>query len=892
EPPRARPGPIIDRCRTSCFDRLFERHLTGFAVALALVAILASGRPAHAQLLVTRPPRLVHFVEATRPADAAPEATATVVLAIDIAADGSVADVRVQASGGPAWDAAAIAAARQFTFEPAEVDNQPAPVTITYRYAFTVVEKIVSLGPQVNFEGVVVDRFQKKPLAGVKIAIKDLQLDTLTDEAGAFAFTDLPVGTHQVELSGPGLVTVTTDEEIAARQKRTVKYYAEPRDEGIDDEQVVKATRIKKETASVSIRTEEARKVPGTSGDTLKVVQNLPGVGRSSFGSGQLIVWGAAPNETRVFVDGVDIPALYHGGGLRSTINSDLIRSIELLPGAFGAEYGRGIGGLVKAETRGLPGAGTHGYVALDAIDASALVSTAVSSTARIAVAARRSHLAAVLSQLTSEDVGDFVPIPQYYDAQVLAQFDLGKDEQLEIAALGSDDQLTRAIDATDPAEVRRQDSHDRYYRGFARYTRILPDGSSLFVVPSVGWDASTTRAAFGAVPTSLDVGSWRYALRAGYRRRLDPRVTLSLGIDGAGVRSAVSRLGSVNLPPREGDVTVFGQPPGDQVNADRWTASVASVAPYAFAEIALGPLAVTPGLRIDPYVIDGSRLTPIIGTTPALGYRRMAIAVEPRLSATYQLTRDLQLRAGGGIYDQPPDPADLSAVFGNPTLGPIRAYHASAGAAYRITGTLSAELLGFYKYIDQLASRSELATPPLATALVPEGVGRGYGGQLLLRQELSHGLFGWITYSLIRSERRDHPDTPWRLLDYDQTHVASILASYDLGRGWQLGARLRYATGVPRTPVMSSYFDTRDDQYEPLFGGQNTIRVPAFYQLDARVERTFTIADHRTNVFVDVQNLTDRKNPEEIIYNFDYTARKYITGLPTLAVIGARVEL
>ena len=58
------------------------------------------------------------------------------------------------------------------------------------------------------------------------------------------------------------------------------------------------------------------------------------------------------------------------------------------------------------------------------------------------------------------------------------------------------------------------------------------------------------------------------------------------------------------------------------------------------------------------------------------------------------------------------------------------------------------------------------------------------------------------------------------------------------------------------------------------------------------RIERTFTLADHRTNVFADIQNLTDRKNPEEIIYNFDYTVRKYITGLPTLAVIGARVEL
>ncbi len=686
-------------------------QIAPFVVALGVTAATVRGARAE----VTRPPKLTHFVEAIRPPDATPEQTATVVLAIDIATDGTVSDVRVQTSGGTAWDAAAVAAARQFTFDPAEVDGQPAPVTITYKYAFTVVEKVVSLGPQINFEGVVVDRYKKKPIAGLKIAIKDLQVETVTDENGAFAFTDLPVGKHQVELSGGGLITVTTDEEIAPKQKRTVKYYAEPKEEGIDDEQVVKATRIKKETASVSIRTEEARKVPGTQGDTLKVVQNLPGVGRSSFGSGQLIVWGSAPSETRVFLDGVDIPALFHGGGLRSTINSDLIKSIDLTPGAFGAEYGRGIGGLVKSETRTLPRSGTHGYAALDVIDASALVTTALSDGARIAVAARRSHLDWVLSQITSQDVGDFVPIPQYYDGQVVAQFDLGKDEQLEIVGLGSDDQLTRTIDASDPAEVRSQNTHDRYYRGFLRYTRILDDGWSLFVVPSIGWDGNTTRASFGAVPTSLDVGSWRYALRAGYRRKLDPHATLSLGLDGSGQRSKISRFGSVNLPPREGDITVFGQPPGDEVNADQWTASVVSVAPYAFAEITLGKLTLTPGLRIDPFVMDGSRLTPIVGSTPALGYRRMDLVIEPRLSATYQLTKQLQLRAGGGIYDQPPDPTDLSAVFGNPTLGVVHAYHVSGGGSYRLTGTLTVDLLGFFKYDDHLATRSELATPPLA---------------------------------------------------------------------------------------------------------------------------------------------------------------------------------
>src|SRR3954453_3897658 len=137
---------------------------------------------------------------------------------------------------------------------------------------------------------------------------------------------------------------------------------------------VERAPRIKKEAVETRIRTEEARRVPGTQGDTLKVIQNLPGVGRSAFGSGALIVWGSSPKDTRVNVDGVEIPALYHVGGFRSTVNSDLVKSIDLLPGGYGAEYGRGLGGLVRIETRSLPQSGFHGYVSADVLDTSAMI--------------------------------------------------------------------------------------------------------------------------------------------------------------------------------------------------------------------------------------------------------------------------------------------------------------------------------------------------------------------------------------------------------------------------------------------------------------------------------------------------------------------------------------
>lgn len=889
--------------RSSAFSRL---PLALAAVAFVAAAVAAV--PARAQT-VTKPPKLTKFVPAVYPPDKhAAGVQASVVLSVEIDETGKVGAVEVVQPAAPDFDAAAVAAVKQFEFEPAEIDGVPAPVKITYKYDFVVKVETVSLGPQVNFEGVVLERFKKKPLKGVTVKLLGLQAKAVTEADGTFAFVDVPVGTLRVEISGPDLVTIKTDETIAKDKKRTVKYYIEQREEGVDEEIVVRATRIKKEAVETRIRTEEARRVPGTQGDTLKVVQNLPGVARSSFGTGDLIVWGSSPRETRVVVDGVEVPALYHVGGLRSTINSDLVKSIDLSPGAYGAEYGRGLGGLVRIETRPLPGPGTHGYVASDVLDTSGMVSTQVNDRLRIAVAGRYSYLKSSLNLVTKEDVGEFVPIPRYDDYQARASVRLRRDEDLVATFLGSDDHLRRSIPSRDPSERRVQDTDASYKRVILRYSRLLADGSSVAVTPSIGFDNSDSRAVFGRTPVELHLDTIQYALRAGYRRRLAKQITLSVGMDAQARSVRARRSGSVNLPAREGDITVFGQPPGDDVATDDWNVSIVSAAPYATAELSLGRLTLTPGVRFEPFIIDGNRSDPRVADGVPIGYQRIAFqsanvprfagdasatiaSFNPRLTGAFRASKRVTLTLGTGLYTQPPDVEDLSPVFGNPSVGLSSAFHLSAGFSYKLTGTLTFETIGFYKRLYDLVSRSQLASPPVAQALVQEGVGRVMGGQVLLRQELVKGFFGWITYSLIKSERRDHPDLAYRLFDYDQTHVLGVLASYTLGRGWEAGARFRYTTGVPRTPVVGTFYNSRDDNYQPLFGAQNSIRIPAFYSLDLRVEKSISFQRYKLNVFLDVQNVTNRKNAEEIIYNYAYTKQAYITGLPTLAIGGVRFE-
>ena len=92
---------------------------------------------------------------------------------------------------------------------------------------------------------------------------------------------------------------------------------------------------------------------------------------------------------------------------------------------------------------------------------------------------------------------------------------------------------------------------------------------------------------------------------------------------------------------------------------------------------------------------------------------------------------------------------------------------------------------------------------------------------------------------------------------------------------------------------MTGAFYDAKDDVYQPVFGAQNAIRLPAFWQIDLRVDRSFQLGEGaRVLVYLEGLNVSNRANGEEYIYNVTYTQRGTITGLPAIAVLGARVEL
>jgi TonB family protein len=862
------------------------------ALVLACLAPL-SALAQEAGPQITRAPELLEFVPAEYPpAEREAGRAAIVELQLTIDATGVVTDASVTSSAGELFDAAALAAVRRFRFRPAEIDGAPAPIRIAYAYHFT----LEAPAPQTaTLAGLVRDRRTRAPVPDVSIAIEG-GASVTSDAEGRFEIADLAPGTVALTLSGERLTALRTEETLAAGERLEVAYDVTLRDpeeeqdgESDDMEIVVVAPALRREVLSTQVRAEEGRRA-FTGGDVLRVVESLPGVARSSVGSGQLVVWGAAPEDTRVYVDGVRIPRLYHEGGLRSVIAPELVEGVELVPGGYGAAYGRGLGGIVLARTRTPEGDGIHGSAAVDLFDVSAMLRGSAADQWRAAGAARVSWLH-LFVEATQGDLGAFVPVPRYWDAQVRGLHRIRNGEDLEVVFLNGGDRVSRGVPSSDPALTTLDTRELDFDRLYLRWERDGGDGTRTSIVPWVGYDRSLRSSSYGTTTTSIASDTWLAGLRASHRARPFSILDVEVGVDAELAFVGLRREGSIGLPAREGDVRAFGQPPPDRIASDAWDVAQIGVAPYVEGDLALadGLLHITGGLRLDPYARSASRRAPREGDAPDVGLFSEDFALEPRAAVSWQPYEYLSLRAAGGLHHQQPAPEDLSASFGNPTLPTSQAWHVLAGASLRPIPTLSVEATGFASFSEGLAVRNPVSSPLRAEALVPEGWGRNYGLQTLVRLDPTEGFSGWIAYTLMRAERQDAAGQAWRPFDYDQTHVLTALLSYSPGFGFEAGVRFRWATGMPRTPVVGSYYDATRDRWQPIFGARASERLSDFVQLDLRVAQRIELGDTRLEIWLEVQNVTNQANPEEYVYSPDYSTRSAIVGLPILPALGLR---
>jgi hypothetical protein len=731
-----------------------------------------------------------------------------------------------------------------------------------------------------TLRGQVIDRKTRAPVAGAIVAVGGELV--ATDDAGRFAVT-LAHGRYTIEITAAWLAE--KKQPIVLNGDLDVELEVDPAEKVAGE--TIEITDIAVTAPGETRVDARLARIAPTGGDAAKIVQSLAPVARPPAGSSEIVVWGAAPRDTRVFVDGVPVAALYHVGGYRAAVGNDLVSTIRLAPAAFGPDRGRAIGGVIDIGLAD-PAAVPSWRAQADLLDGGVAGRTTVGGVT-IAGAIRRSWLDRAVGLIADpRELAPNAPLPRWTDAQLVARARLRDDVIATGWVLAAIDALDRVLPSDDPATETAQQIDQRTGRAqntLRRETAQRIDRATLWI----GRDRSTDDLRVGLTPASQRLAQWVGGARGVQQSKLGGRASLVLGVDLDAESAQIRRTGSLTIPAREGDLRIFGQPPGDDVAADQWRATTIDAAGHAALDLRAGRFTATLGGRVDAWLLGASRLTPRIGATPGIGSQEIELTGDPRASLQLRLTDEATLRLDGGRYHQARAASDASAVFGTPGLGLEQAWHATVGAQWR-RAPVALEAAGYARWLDDLVARDLAVTPLFAEALTQGGTGRVLGVQLTARVVAWAGLSGWLSYGLSRSTRKDTDDQRERLFDRDQTHGLIAVGGWERGR-WSIGGRVRLSTGEPRTGVLGSFFDSRSGRFQPIRGAHNGVRLPAYFAADVRAEHRFTLGGARAAVYAELQNLTNRSNAEEIIYSADFSSQAYLTSLPLLAIAGARIE-
>jgi hypothetical protein len=849
----------------------------------ALLSLVTAAGPSG---VLTRPPELQHFVEAVYPPeDLAAHREAEVTMEVEIDEAGAITGVRkssVSLAPPPTapdpqaeerFARAALEAAAQFHFSPAEIDGKPAPVQLTYRYRFTI-QKAVAVADEgaVVIEGRLLERGTRRALAAASVSVEGGP-SVEADAQGRFALRGVTSGHRRIRVVSPDHEPFETSEEVRAGEKTEVTYYVRRRATS-RYEAVVQGERDRKEVAKKSLSLEEIKRVPGTSGDAVAVVQMLPGVARAPYGLGLLPVRGTRPGDTLGYVDGITIPNVYHFGGLPiSVMNADALSGLDFYPGNFSARFGRALGGTIELRSR--PGATTniHGYGDISLLEARALVEAPTGENSSFLATARRSYVDLVLSSAGSDSIS-----PRYYDYLVRHDWKL-KGGRAAVYGYGSSDALTinkKGDDTANPEEREGRTNSIAFHRLQGLYEKAVSDRITARVVGALGYD--DVDYTHGST-ISAHARFWSLQLRAEADWTISRAFQLTAGLDGSAQRVSYSVL----APIAPADNRIADPILARQTVHDSDAGNVGSPGAYLYATWSpLPPLRLVPGVRADA---QGGSHVATVGR------------VDPRLALFYDPAPWLALKAAAGIYSQPPPirRGELTRKFGNPDLRFQESRQYMVGATTRFGSSTTFDVQAYYKDLSSIIIPSDRIVER-AGALQQENYSNGGSGfsrgvEVMLREELSSGLLGWISYTL--SQSRQKPAEGLAVTDFlfDQRHNLYVMISQKLPRDWTIGASLRYTTGGWYTPVTLGVYDSDGDYYQRIEGKRYSRRQPYFLELDARVDKRWVYERWSLGVYLDVRNVTNRRNVEDADYSYDYTQRVEVSGLPLFPNLGVRGE-
>jgi hypothetical protein len=730
-------------------------------------------------------------------------------------------------------------------------------------------------------EGKVYNYLTNEPITGANVVFLGTSFGVISDSLGEFVLTNIPVGRYRVKVSVVGFAPIILNQvEVSSQKPQTLRCALQEMPVQLQQKEVVAEYMDRSPDLPMSVETlssEEIRHQPGGFDDVIRTASILPGVARVEAGRNDLVVRGGAPSENLYLVDGFQFPTINHfstqgvSGGPVSFINVDFVDKTSFSAGGFGVRYGDKLSSVFNIDLKNGRTDRIGGKIDISATQFGASVEGPLADRGSGFLAVRRTYLDLIFK------AAGLSFVPEYYDL-------LGK--------------ATYRIDATDDLSFIIAGALD-YLHLFNDTPKDRSDNSGIL--------ESNQHQMVGGF-------AWRHQFSGGYFRAgvnlsyidyddsQDDTLLVPIFTQVSKERELSSTLELVTQPWKKTEFVVGGQITSVNI------ASVAHLSAFetSFREDFLGTSVNTHNMslksaafvQVSQQVTDRLRTT-LGGRVDRFDLLHFSTEYSARFSSSYLLTPSLTLTGNIGRYYQTPAYIWLMSNWYNTYLKMLRLDQYALGIEQLFADSWKVTVEGYLKkYFDYPTS---LTRPYLIQSntgvgydfgfadnfssfgfdpMISSGTGHSRGLELCVQKQFTstpyYGLMS-VSVSDVRFTALDGVDRPGA---FDQRVIVNLGVGAKPNQEWEYGMKFRFATGKPYTP-----FDAH--------GGQDvskiyTARFPPAHSLDVRVDRRWQFTAWTLSLYIDIQNIYNRKNETYIRYNHrDQTVETHelIGIIPTVGI-------
>lgn len=724
--------------------------------------------------------------------------------------------------------------------------------------------------PVHQVKGTVIDKSSRQPLEFINVMIVGLNKGGVTNAEGKFSIEQVPPGIYRLQASAIGYKTVTTPEYILSTRDLHIQIEMEENQTELEGVTITASPFRRDIESPVSLRIiglQEIEKSPGANRDISRIVQSYPGVAFSPIGyRNDLIVRGGSPSENRFYLDGVEIPNINHfstqgaSGGPVGILNADLIREVNFYTGAFPTDKGNALSSVLDFKLRDGDMERNSVKATLGASEVSLASNGHLGKKTSYLVSVRQSYLQFLFDMLG-------LPfLPTFTDAQFKLKTRFDAQNELTVLGLGGIDKMKLNTKA---------DDEDNEY--------IL---SYLPKIQQETFTLGTVYRHYAGAHVQSVIASHSY---------LNNRNTKYRQNDESNPDNLMLRLRSTeqNTQFRLENSSSFRN----------WKVTVGANLDYSqYSNTTFQKVYTDHAQTFDYHTYLDIMRWGLFGTinytsiderfTASLGLRAdannysaamkdMTDQLSPRLSLSYQLTEHWSLSGNAGLYYQLPPYTALgfknnNGLYANKyALRYMQVSQGSIGINWRKGDTFEVSLEGFYKDYDKIPLSVADGIPLTCKGndygvignelLTSTAQGRSYGAELLLKWLIAKKLNLASSFTLFKSEYRNNKESEYIASAWDNRFIFNLRGTYNLPRHWSVGMKVSCIGGAPYTPYdadKSSLVTAWNAQGKPYYDytRYNEERLPAFTQVDIRIDKTFYLKRCMLGFYIDLQNIAGSK--------------------------------